>query len=470
MIQLDTTPILSRKNAFLVGGSLRDLLLGRTPLDYDVAVKGNPSLYAAKIAKKQNGHVVPLGKPGKNIFRVIAKQATVDVSAVKGASIEEDLALRDFTVNAMALDTVSGELIDIFGGMDDLKNRRIRMVCDAVFRHDPIRLLRAFRLSAILNFTMDAVTLAGIIKGGASIQTAAGERIRDELMKILAIPSAAPCIRQMAEAGLLCELFPEMDALRSLKKNRHHAFDGLEHTLRALSRLEELLANPAALCPEHAGRIKRRLQQSNPAILKCALLWHDIGKPVCAVRDASGILRTTGHENTGAAMAQTIAARLRFSNREIHAVDGIIRHHLRPLSLFIAGRRGMLTNRGVTRFFMKCEPLVVPILLHATADTAAKKTDPAAGEVRQFRQFAASLLRQYYVRHLPARSKAPLLTGHDLTSRLHLKPSPLFKTILSRVETARLSGEIDNKLDALALAEQIADREIGPQGGFETIS
>ena len=466
MIQLDTTPILPRKNAFLVGGSLRDLLLGRKPLDYDVAVKGNPSLYAAEIAKKQNGHVISLGKPGKNIFRVIATHAVVDVSALKGASLNEDLAHRDFTINAMALDTASGELIDIFGGVDDLRNRRIRKVCDAVFRQDPIRLLRAFRLSAVLNFTMDAATLAGIIKDGALIQSAAGERVRDELMKILALPSAGPCIRQMAEAGLLLALFPEMDALRFLEKNRHHAFDGLEHTLRAVFQLEELLANPAALCPEYAERIEQRLQQSNPAILKCALLWHDIGKPLCAVQDTSGNIRYTGHENTGAAMAQNIAGRLRFSNRQIHAVDCIIRHHLRPLSLFIADRQGMLTHRGVTRFFMKCEPLAVPILLHATADMAAKKTGPAAGEARQFRQFASALLQQYYVRHLPARAKAPLLTGHDLSSRLRLKPSPLFKTILSRVEAARLSGEIDNKQDALALAEQIANRESGSQGGF----
>jgi tRNA nucleotidyltransferase/poly(A) polymerase len=466
MIQYDTSAIPAKKGAFLVGGSLRDLLLGRKPLDYDIAVEKDPSAYAREIANHQEGRVVPIGKPGKQIFRVIAKGAEIDVSGFKGASIHEDLMHRDFTINAMAYDTASGEFIDSCDGLNDITNRRIRMVSDAIFRQDPIRLLRAFRLAAVLDFTLDGTVLFSIKRDAALIRKAAGERVRDELIKILSIPYAGPYIRQMLETGLLFELFPEMAALRSCKKNRHHAFDALEHTLRAVSQLEALPANLRLFCPEFAERLKRRLRHKNGALLKCALLWHDIGKPVCAVQDTTGTIRYAGHEKTVAAMAQSIAARLRFSNRESRAVDGIVRHHLRPLSLFIADRRGMLTARGVTRFFVKCEPFTVDILLHAIADTDAKTAAPANSGTRQFRQFATALIRQYYTRHLPARCKAPLLTGNDLSSELQLKPSPLFKTILSRVETARLIGEVDNKQDALALAEQIANREIGPQGDF----
>ena len=159
MTTFDLSMIPAQEGVYLVGGSLRDALLGRTPLDYDIVVRENPLTFAGEIAAQRKGRLVFMGQPGRRLIRIVFKDTCWDVSAMKGRSIEEDLSRRDFTINALAYETATGKLIDISEGLDDFKKRRIRMVSASIFQEDPLRLLRAYRLAASLGFNLDSIAI-----------------------------------------------------------------------------------------------------------------------------------------------------------------------------------------------------------------------------------------------------------------------------------------------------------------------
>lgn len=170
MIQFDSNIFPKTKGAYIIGGSIRDLLLGRTPADYDVAVLGNPEKFANHVALQTNGHLVEMGKPGQMIIRVVAENHIVDISPVNGLTIEDDLNQRDFTINAMAYDLSTGKIIDVLGGLQDLEKKKVKMVSKQIFKKDPIRLLRAFRMGACLGFDIEPQTSSAIAREATIIQ------------------------------------------------------------------------------------------------------------------------------------------------------------------------------------------------------------------------------------------------------------------------------------------------------------
>ncbi|MDX1709233.1 MAG: hypothetical protein R3274_11570, partial [Desulfobacterales bacterium] len=173
MIQLDKKIFPQTPGAFIVGGSIRDLLCGRAPVDYDVAVLGDPVEFARRIERSTNGRLVELGKPGQMIVRIVGEKYVIDVTAITEGSIEKDLQARDFTINAMAYDLSTNRLIDPVGAQDDLKDKTIRMVSNDIFKRDPLRLLRAYRIAAEFEFEIEAHTQAAIQKHAALIQQSA---------------------------------------------------------------------------------------------------------------------------------------------------------------------------------------------------------------------------------------------------------------------------------------------------------
>lgn len=193
---------------YIVGGSVRDLLLGRCPIDCDVVVKGDPMILARKIARKISGHVIEIGSPGKRITRVTAKGAVFDIAPVAGPTIEADLCRRDFTINAMACETASNQIIDPAGGRKDLAEKTVRMVSGDAFMEDPVRLIRAFRIASALGFKIEHHTLNAVKFYAKRMLASPGERIRPELIKILETQDAHPYILQMADTGLLQTIFP----------------------------------------------------------------------------------------------------------------------------------------------------------------------------------------------------------------------------------------------------------------------
>lgn len=454
MIQFNKNILPRLKGTYIIGGSVRDLLLGRTPTDYDIAVTGNPEQFAKKLMAKSDGHLVRLGKPGQMIIRVISGDLIFDITSLNGTSIEDNLNQRDFTINAIAYDLYSERIIDCLGGLQDLADKKVRMVSKEIFKKDPVRLIRAYRIGACLNFEIEAKTATAIKSNTQLLKNIAGERIRVELFKMIGTSTSYLYLSQMAISGLLTAIFPDLDRLKGCFQNHHHHFDGFEHTMRAYGHLETLLNDPGKILPDTSAKIHQYIHKNKPALIKCAILLHDIGKPLMKTLDSSGNCHFYGHARKSADMAQKISQRLRFSNHERQFIDGIIRNHMKPLSLFTAYEKKTLTQKGITRFYKKCGEYTPALLLAAIADTKAKQYK-LNEKNKAFKSFLKKMIFEYFYHYQPISDEPPLITGRDLIHVFGLTPSPLFRKILNLVDDAKLTKTIENRSEALELVKDI---------------
>jgi poly(A) polymerase len=450
IIQINTNFIPKTPKTYLVGGTVRDMILGIPPKDYDLVTLDDPRQTAGRIAKKVRGRVIALGKPGKTVFRIITRGLSLDVTPAGGDSIEEDLKKRDFTVNALAVSLSTGRFIDLFNGAGDLENKIIRMISPDNLRADPIRLLRAYRLAAFLDFSIDPETSRAIASESYRINASAGERIRDELMKLLNTSAAHQYLSMMDDSGLLTALLPELLPLKACSQNRYHQFDVFSHTMQAVYYLEKLLHAPESLIPKHHALKTVKIDESRWSLLKYAVLLHDIGKPQTRSVDNNGQVHFYNHEQGSADMARKVNRRLRLSNRQQTYVDFIIRHHLKPLSLFTAFQKNNLSQKAIARFFLKSDGLSTDLFIHAIADILGKGI---AENTSTFMEFADQICKAYSGTFIPISEQPRLLNGDDLIREFHLSPSPLFSKILRHVDEERLSQTIQTRDDALAFVK-----------------
>jgi poly(A) polymerase len=444
--------------AHIVGGSVRDFLADRPCRDWDVVVLNDAEGFSRGLAQKlpgQPGKIARIPKPGFEVFRVWSGDVSYDVSAAKGGSIGHDLGQRDFTVNAMAWSPDEKRLIDPLGGQKDLKARVLRMVSDRVFKDDPVRLARAFRISGEMGLYIEPETRRAISRNASLVRGSAPERVREELLMMFSLPDAAPLLGSMADAGLLFEIFPELSPLKGCLQNRHHRFDVWGHTLSACEWLDAILKNPGEFFPGRENDIRGYFEKGRPALLKCAMLLHDLGKPATRFVDEKGDAHFYGHEKNGARMARAALSRLRFSNRQIDWAAGLIRDHLRPLFLFIHSREsrrrpgGLLAKRK-NRFFLKVGDASPALLIHTAADILGK--GPGRDEKnRAFLEFAGEMMAEYFDGFVPKSARPPLLTGNDLIREFNLEPSPILGEILSLIHEEGLLAPL-SRGRALALA------------------
>jgi tRNA nucleotidyltransferase/poly(A) polymerase len=403
------------EGAYLVGGCVRDLLLGRPPDDYDVAVLGDSRAYAQTLAAAAGGRIVEIGKPAFRLWRVVAPGGIIDVTAAAGATIAEDLRHRDFTINALALDITTGAIIDVTGGRQDLTAETIRMVSAAAFRNDPVRLIRAFRLQARFDFSIEAGTLAAISRDADRITRPAGERVREEFFKMLGADRSAPALQGMARTGLLTALFPGLTRAGE---------NALERAVAAHQHLESLLCDLPACFPDTAEMLMRELTLNRRILLKCAAVLSRVPE------------------------IPAIAQSLRLSRHDAARLEGLIRHHAAALGMLAAPRPP--SPRAVTRFFREAHAVLPDLLLNAAADLMAA---PAAPEERsqEIRSLATELLHTYAFAHTPRLHSPPPISGNDLIREFGLKPSALFKQILDSVEEERLSRSELGRAEALEM-------------------
>ena len=437
---------------YLVGGIVRDLLAGHPPADIDLVVAGDIDRAAGQIAEKTGGSIIDLGKKGFDVLRVASPQTIIDITPLDHPDIESDLRQRDFTINAMAYDVKARRLVDCTGGRADMRQKTIRMVSSAAFEKDPARLVRAYRMAAVLHYTIDNGTEAAIGRHRHLVGGVAGERLWAELVKIFGTVDSSPVIMRMAASGLLTSIFPELQPAVGCTQNRHHAYDVFDHSLRVYDALETLLFECGARFPRLTGIAGDVQLSEHAAMLKYAALLHDVGKPATRQVAKDGRVRFHGHAAKSATIAAAISRRLRLSNRQRHVSDAIIRHHIRPLSLYLASQNDSLGRMGTVRFFNRCGDLALPVIVHAMADILAK------GEGMQDRDngfivFCDGLL-DAYVDYKTRQAAVPsLISGNDLKSIFGLSPSPRFKHILKRVDEGRLTGELATRDQALKWVE-----------------
>ncbi|MEW5910587.1 MAG: HD domain-containing protein, partial [Thermodesulfobacteriota bacterium] len=432
---------------------VRDLLLRLPVSDYDIAVSQNPEEFANVLCGRVNGRKVVMGKTGRLIHRVVSAAGIFDISAFKGDSIEDDLRARDYTINAMAYSPASRMIIDPLGGKSDLDQKKIRLVTRKALEHDPVRLVRAFRLCSTLGFQIEPDTLSAITENAPLILESASERILVELNRILAGPKASAILSEMGRTRLLFYILPELQPLVGCVQNQHHDFDVYTHTLKTLSHLEKLQQNPAAFIPEFEKNIWDSFDQPAVRHLKWALLLHDIGKPGVRSVDPQGNLHFYGHAEEGAILAEAVFRRLKFSNHDASEIEFLIRNHVKPLDLFTACRNKNAAPRAKARFFRSCGERTLPLLLHAILDIQGK-SDRALERNQEFIRFALFLISTYQQTYRPMKMLSPLLNGHDLMHHLNLPPSPVIKKILHAIEDARFAGEIETRDQALEFAKK----------------
>lgn len=453
--------------SYLVGGFVRDLLLGRDTIDIDIAVAADALEVAAGLARELDGRYVPLDEDN-GVGRVVlpGEKWQIDCTTLQG-NIDRDLARRDFTIDAMAFELDKAfnteNLLDPFHGRDDLRVKTVRVVSDNVFQSDPVRLLRAVRLAAELGFTIDTVTDSLIRRHGALIARVPGERVREELLRLLALPGAAARLAYLDKLGLLTALIPEMAPSRGVDQPRMHVWDVFQHSLETTGAVEFLLREADW---EHAGpdvldavpwseRLKAHFDEeisrgsTRRSLLKLAALLHDIAKPQTRSIDADGRTRFLGHPEEGAAAAVAIMARLRFSHRETQYVELLVKYHLRPTQM---SHEGMPTPRAVYRYFRDTGETGIDILFLSLADHLAARGSALDSEQWQEHTRITRHVLDRYFEEAGASAPLKIIDGHDIMRAFGLAPGPQIGGLLEAVREAQAAGEVTDKKEALEYA------------------
>ena len=456
--KFDTNIFPYKKGVYIVGGSIRDLMCHRKPIDYDVVVEGDPASFAEGLASKTSGRLVVLGKHGQTMRRVVTKDLFFDIMPLNGTTIEEDLRQRDFTINAMAVALSSRRLIDQTGGRQDLTLKKIRMVSEGVFRKDPVRLVRAYRLAAAFDFSIDAHTHRVLTQQAHLICESAGERIREEFFKILQCPVSHAYLSDMAHSGLLFNVFPELLVLKNYRLPGRHPQNLLKQSLDSYRSLEKLLDVDSRLDKLSDDRFFQNLDSARRTLLKWAILFQDIGLPATQTLAPMNRIHSNRHALKSADVARRICQRLRFSRRQADVIEMIIANRLQPFFLFQARQKKIPYQKAFIRFYMKCRDLTPEVLLHALAEFKGKKNTQDT-ELRVFSEFIWTLIQNYYSVLQPRASLPPPLTGNDLINEFGLKPTAKFKLILGRLEEERLSKESLTRPQALKLVAEIIRRQ-----------
>ena len=394
---------------YLVGGAVRDALLGRVIHDMDFSLEQDAIITARRvansIARTGTGNITkadfyPLDVE-RDTGRIIVTTADgtrtlMDFAAFRGPDLEDDLLGRDFTLNAIALNLSNNTFHDPLGGVSDLKEKRLRACSPSAFADDPVRILRGVRLAANFGFSIQLETLEAMKQAARLLGNISPERLRDELFRLLDGLHPAACLRALDLLGALDKILPDLSALKNVRQNAPHVHDVWEHTLAMVSQLEALFAALAPdFNPDNASdlltglmvlRIGRYRQQigntfavpltadrSLRSLLFLAALYHDVAKPQAKMTDEGGQLRFWDHDQQGANIAAKRARSLAMSNDETTRLETIIRNHMRIL--FLTNRQVREgkppTRRAVYRFFRDTGPAGVDVCLMTLADMRA---------------------------------------------------------------------------------------------------
>jgi poly(A) polymerase len=417
--------------AYLVGGCVRDILLGREPVDYDVATDATP----AEVLRIFPGSLAIGAQFGVVVVTDDSVQVEVatfrcDVGSSDGRhpdrveyskTPQDDVRRRDFTINALLLDPESDEVLDFVGGRDDLRAGIIRAIGDPEqrFREDKLRMMRAIRFAARFGYSIAPATFAAIRKLAPEASQVSAERLRDELTRLLTEGAARRAFELLDEAGLLKRVLPEVARMKGVEQppQFHPEGDVWTHTLLMLA----------------------ELKPRGSATLAWGVLLHDVGKPPTFKPPSGpdGRIRFDEHVEVGTAMAAEICRRLRFSNEDTDQIVALVANHLRFKDV-------LQMKPSTLKRFVRLNRFEEHLELHRL-DCAASH-----GHLENY-----EFMRRFLAETPPEEVRPPrLLTGDDLKS-LGFRPGPLFREILDALEDAQLNGKISNRGQALEFVEEL---------------
>jgi putative nucleotidyltransferase with HDIG domain len=447
----------------VVGGLVRDAVLGRAPADADLAVPAGALDLARRCAARVGGTCVVLDDE-RGTARVVADGLTLDVADFRAPTLEGDLAGRDFTVNALAVrlaplvDRGRAAILDPTGGLADLRARRLRPAGPGVLEDDPLRALRAVRLEAVLGLRLTAAGARAVRAAAPRLARVAAERIRDELLALLALPASARALRRADRLGLLGVVLPEIEPMRATRQPPPHRFVVLEHSLRAVDGCDRLLPRLHTLEP-YGEELTAHLAEplgggvTRATTLRLAALLHDVSKPETR-RRIGGRVRFFEHDVLGAARARAVGERLRLPARAVAVVERLVRHHLRPMHLASAES---ITPRARYRFYRDLGEDTRDLLLLVLVDAAAVT---GVSPVTAWRRSAVVReLMRGWAEQRQAAAAPPLVRGHDVMARFRLEPGPRVGWLLAQAREAQDLGRVRTREEALAYLDSLV---VGP--------
>ncbi len=471
---------------YLVGGVVRDLLLGRSCHDLDFALPGDSRRLARGVANDINGDFFVLDDE-RNTVRVIyhspsGSRTFLDFSTLRGTNIEDDLLARDFTVNAMALNVQQPDrLIDPLNGLKDLRGKTLRACTANAFQDDPVRVMRGIRLALAFQFHFDPDTLAAMKSATSQLYRTSPERQRDELFNLLDGCQVSSAIRLLDQIGALVQVLPEIPLLKGEMQPPPHIYDVWEHSLILLQDLEMVYSTLVedyneertsnlmmGLATMHLGRFRPLLAQHfnnllNPgrslrSLLFLAALYHDVAKPAVRQATPNGHMHFIGHEDAGAEIAVQRAQALVLSQVEVKRIETIVHEHMRIHHLAKTGLAP--SRRAIFRYFRSTGPAGVELCLFSLADTLATHGPNITQEIWVDElAVCRALLEGWWERRDEVIAPVRLLTGDQLMKELNLPPGPLVGKLLAAIQEGQAGGEIHDRPQALDFARELLKGE-----------
>lgn len=440
---------------YLVGGCVRDFLMEKESYDRDlIVIDEDAREFSLKIQKLFDAAFVPLDEDNR-IYRLVLpdKINYLDITNPIENSLEKDLMRRDLAINAIAVNLRTLEVIDMCGGITDIKNHTLSLISEHNFEDDPLRLLRVYRFQACLGFELTPETIHAVCKFAELIKQPAVERINAELIKLFGGKFADKALINMDKTWILEEIFPFVKELKQVPPNTHHHLDLFHHCIETVRQIQLIYENSSPEVKEHLESVDfggaPRL-----AHLKLAGFLHDIGKfSTWTIEEDTGRHRFIKHDDIGAKIAAPMLKAMNFSNKQIDYLTSMIKNHIYPSQLMTAPEIDFSTLAGekaMMRFIRKMNDNVIDNIILAQADRLSARGEEITEEIVAKNISSLNKLLNFYLSVRKTLEPLPvLLNGNDVMKILNIKPSKQLGEIMNALHEAQLSGDVTTKEQAV---------------------
>lgn len=438
------------EDIYLVGGAVRDYLLGKTTCDKDILVN-NAESFAKEFARKNNATFITLDSKNK-IYRVVLRDKInyLDITEPIEGSLEKDLRRRDFTINAIAINLKTKEIIDINNGQEDIKNRVIRSISEDNLVDDPLRILRAFRFSATLGFEIEQGTLEQIKRHKDLILNPAKERVNYEILKLFQ-GEYTPQVLLMA-SDIIELLYPVFTDVKKVPKNTHHHLGLYEHSVETVNQIQQIYNTCSDEVKEHMNKVDFG-GFSRLAHLKFAGFFHDIGKFSTWTIEGDRH-RFIKHDDVGSKMAKEILKQNKFSKKQIEYITSMIKNHIYPSQVVSAEN---INDKIYMRYIRKMEDNVIDNIILAQADRLSARGSAITDDIVKDNIDKLNKLLEFYIMIKPKLKPIPkLLTGQEIMEIKNIPQSPILGKIISALKEEQSEGNILTKAEAVEFVKNFS--------------